>query len=500
MSQAHANRSEGAGEIARGADVTSPLPVFLLSGVVAAAVTIVAAVGPIRDIDSYWHLLVGQEVLAGAPVAEAARGWSFAPVPDAWISTQWLAEVLFARLYQWSGLQALIVYRDVTTMLAIAALAAVTLWRRPARAGTWVFTLAALALSIAVSERSQQLTYVLAPLLGWWAERLLRNYQLPRWWLVLSLVVVWSNFHGGWLLLPLVLSLAGLARMVDQGWRDLAAYRAWLLAALSFGAACVSPSGVGNAFAAARFAQATSGINEWHAARPWDWQAVPFLLVVLVVLISWILGRSRPSRGEVLLVLAITAFGLMAWRNLTPTALVLAPLTTGILARALGEPDPSPPGTRTPLARSAFALALLGAVFGIVLAFRQAPVVPGDIPQRLLSVVREVNSPQRVLNTYNISGPLLWFGGPPPHVLVGIDGRADRYGSEYIDEYQAGLINARPGWEKLFDQLKPTCALLRTDEALSGVLVAQRDWIEVGREGDYVLLRAPTTTGFPAHA
>ena len=73
-----------------------PVPFLALAAVVLLLVPLRAAVGPIRDIDLYWHLLVGQDILAGTSVVSAGHGWSFAPVPDTWVSTQWLAEIVFA--------------------------------------------------------------------------------------------------------------------------------------------------------------------------------------------------------------------------------------------------------------------------------------------------------------------------------------------------------------------------------------------------------------------
>ena len=476
-----------------------PLPYLLLAGAAALLVPIRAATGPIRDIDVYWHLLVGREILSGIPVSAAGRGWSFAPVPDTWVSTQWLAEALLARIELWGGLDALIVYRVVTASVALGVLAAVTLVHRPVRAGAWVFAFAAAQLSIVVQERSQMLTFILAPLVGRWCDRVLREGRLPRWWVVLPLVIVWSNFHGGWVLLPLFLGVTAVARLIDRGWRDPVPYRALALSGLSVAAACVSPSGVGNAVAAARFSQATAIVGEWQPVRLWDGQALPFAVVILIVVLAWTFGRVRPTRGEAVLAVSLMVFGVMAWRNVTPATLILAPIATGILARALGETDPRPAGARPALRRTAVALALAGAVAGLVLAGRQSPIVPDDGALRLLATIKAVPTQQRVLDSYNLSGALLWFGGPPPHVVVGIDGRADRYGSDYALAYQDGLIGARPGWEKLFDQLRPTCALLYDTEALSSVLVTERHWVEVGRAGHVVLLRAPDATGWPAH-
>jgi len=197
-------------------------------------------------------------------------------------------------------------------------------------------------------------------------------------------------------------------------------------------------------------------------------------------------------------VLGLLTFSVLAWRNLTPALLMLAPILTGTLARALGEPDPTPAGAPRPrLARTSAVVVALGLVASLVMAAAQNPVVDPQMPRGLLAKVAATSSPQRVLNTYNVAGPLLWFGGRPPHVTVGIDGRSDRYGSEYATSYQDGLVQARPGWQVLFDQLHPTAALLGGAEALGPVLVAERGWVEVGREHGWVLLRAPDAPGWP---
>jgi hypothetical protein len=473
-----------------------PVPWLALAAVAGLLIPLRGAIGPIRDIDVYWHLLVGQEILAGTPVTEAGQGWSFAPVADTWVSAQWLSELGFASLEKAGGLQALLVFRVVSLVAALVVLALVTLVRRPVRPGVLAFTLGALMLSITVQERSQQVTFVLAPLVGWWAERLWRDGRLPRWWVVLPLVAVWSNVHGGWVILPMALVLASLARVLDRGWRDRAAWWAVALAAGCFVAACVSPSGVANAVAVLRFSSSTALILEWQPVTFWDWSAIALVPMVVVVVLAWARGRVRPSWGEILIVVVLVAFATMAWRNLAPATLMLAPFVVGILARAFGEADPVLDGARPPLVRTAWAAGAVGLVVALVLAWTQTPVVDPDLPGSLLARLKATTAPQRVLDTYNVSGPLLWLAGPPPHVVVGIDGRADRYGGDYLRRYQNVLLAARPGWQDLVDELRPTSALLLIDQGLSSALVAQRGWVEVAREGDYVLLRAPGAPGW----
>jgi hypothetical protein len=489
-------RGSAASELSADSPAASrPVPWLLLAGVVALLLPLRGGIGPIRDInDLYWHILYGQEILGGTPVVDAGHGWSFAPVADTWVSTQWLAEVLFGKLEALGGLQAMLVYRAVMDVATLALLAAVTVVRRPTRAGVWLFTLGALAVTFTVQERSQQVTFLLAPLVGWWAHRLWREGRLPQWWIVLPLTVVWANMHGGWVILPATLGLAAVARLLDHGWRDRVGALGIVIAAAAGAASCISPSGFDNALAMVRFSSSTVLITEWQAVTPWNLAAAPLVLLTVTAVIAWARGVVRPSRGELLLVLALVLFGLVAWRDVTPAVLLLCPVVTGTVARAMGEADPTTERPR--LARTALALGVLGAVIALTLSMRQDPVTDPAVPTHLIDQIAATSADQRVLNTFNLSGPVLWFGGRPPKVTVAVDGRADRYGGDFINRYNNTLF-ARPGWEQQVDQLDPTAALLRTDEALAGVLVAQRGWVEVGTEGEYVLLHAPDAPGWP---
>jgi hypothetical protein len=474
----------------------SRLPWVLVAGITVAATAISVAPGRIRDIDLYWHLIVGDQIRAGTPIAEAGHGWTFAPgVADTWVSSQWLAEVVLSWLNSVGGFHALVLYRVVTVLAALAVLAAVTLRGRPIRAAVVPYALGGIALASTSQERSQQLTYVLAPLVGWWAERLLRDGRLPRWWVVLPLTVVWANFHGGWILLPFILVVVAVARWCDHGWRDRAAPRALLLAAGCGLAAMVSPLGPANAVTAITFSRAASEhIVEWDRVKPWSDQGWQLAAVLLVVIVCWAWGRTRPARGELVLVLALVAFGFLAYRDITPAILILAPVLVGVIDRARPQWRDDPP--RPAYARVSWAIAVLGAAVAVVVA-----LLPGtDLHQgrgvAVMQVIANHHGPVRVLNAYNAAGPLLWFGGGPGHVQVGIDGRTDMYGAAYIDSYLDTLVAARPGWQALFDRLDPDVALLYGNDALVSALKSERDWRQVYYDDGFVLLVPPDATGW----
>jgi hypothetical protein len=465
-----------------------------------------AAIGPIRDLDIYWHVLLGRELRAGVPVASAGQGWTFAPVSDTWRSTQWLGERAAAWLDAAWGLGAFPVYRVVLVAAALGMLAAVTLRRRPLRAAAWPFLAGAVMLAGTAQERTQQVTFVLAPLVGWWALRVVRDAQAPRWWVLLPVVTVWAAVHGGWVLVPVTLGLAAASRWLDHGWRDPVARHVAVLAVASVAAACVSPSGVDNVLGVLRISRAAAQIAEWGRVTPWDLSALPLVALTLGLVIAWASGLVRPTRGELVLTLTLVGFGFAAWRNLAPAVLVLAPIATAILARACGDADPTTPDATTPdadvarTARSvrwmAWALVSVCALAALSLAVRPASVVDPALPQRLVAEIAATTADQRVLNDYDVAGITLLQGGPP-HVRVGIDGRSDLYGADYIHAYQSEMIAGVPGWQEQVARLDPTCALLLRSEPLSELLVAARQWTVVDTEGAYVLLRSPGAPGWP---
>ena len=428
-------------------------PWALLAAITTAAVTIAAAFGPIRDIDLFWHLLAGDAIRTGTPIREAGRGWSFAStVPDTWVSSQWLAELLLSWIHDLGGFPALVAYRVVTTALALLVLTLVCLRRRPAVAGAIPFTIAALALAGTTQERSQQLTFILAPLVGWWAERLWREGRLPRWYVVLPLTIGWANFHGGWVILPLALGLAAVARWVDNGWRDRVAPKAVALAIGCFLASMISPLGPANSIAAFTFSKATAQIAEWKQVEFWNPQALSLIGLLLITVVAWALGRTRPRIGELILTFGLVGFGFLAYRDITPAVLMLAPVVTGVITRAL--PDcrasfgsdhvPAPrrrwarQGTR--LGRTSLAIGAAAMIVGLAFAFGSSSIAPADAPMKLYQRVAEHPGPVKVLNTYNLAGPLLFYGGRPPHVQVGIDGRTEHYGADYIQQYNDVLF------------------------------------------------------------
>lgn len=455
---------------------------------------IAATIGPLRDIDLYWHIRLGEELLDGVSIYNAGRDWSFAPVEYAWVSTQWITELIFAGLYNLAGFEGLILFRTVTTMLTILTLSLVIFRQTRVWAALVVLPLPILTLLIFAQERPQQVSFVILPIVGYWWLRAVRDGVAPRWWVLLPLAAFWANSHGLWVMLPIALALAFLGRLLDHGRTDPALRPLAIGTIVSVIGGAITPVGPLNLLAPIRFAGTTSHIKEWEPTNFIYPASYGLSLMLLIAVIAWGRGRVRPPRSEVLFTVAIALFAASASRNICAAVLLLAPVIAWRLSTSFAgpKPRPIPDGLRTVVKPYALAASTLAVIMAGVVVAISVPLPAGSAPTGLIGEIANNPAQTRVLNSYNAGGLVLWFARPDvseAFVQVGIDGRADRYGAAYIQEYLA-MQRGTPGWERTVARLEPDVALLADDEALVPLLQSQ-GWQVMGREANYVLLTPP---------
>jgi hypothetical protein len=284
------------------------------------------------------------------------------------------------------------------------------------------------------------------------------------------------------------MALAFVGRLLNRGIGDpkRVPMAAALLASLIGG--CITPLGPSGLLLAAQIQDSASDlINEWAPTTLFGWPG--YVLLVVAALALYLLGRvQRTTRAELLYVLAIGSFGLMAERNVTPAVLLLAPLLASLIARALGERAnvSVSPRERKRLTVAAFVTATVGIlVVGITIGLRdQGP--PDSLPVALASRLADEPGAIRLLNDYNWSGIALFYGGDG--VQVGADGRADYYGSEYLSRYQDAVVFGHDV-RSLVEDLEPTHALVPSDSATAAIL-EDDGWSVVASDEDHVLLVA----------
>src|SRR5882757_6713555 len=195
--------------VAHASEEASPLrgllPLWV--GVFIYALFIVAGNRLLIDPDTMWQVTVGQWILDHRMVPETDV-YSFTMRGQPWISTQWLAQVAYARAYALAGWTGPVVLA-AACIAATFALFTRFLARHLSESTTLVFVAAALALT---APHLLARPHVLAlPVMMAWVGGLVQAADrrgAPSFWL-LPLMALWANLRGGFVLgLALVAPIA----------------------------------------------------------------------------------------------------------------------------------------------------------------------------------------------------------------------------------------------------------------------------------------------------
>ena len=462
-----------------------------LLAIAACGAALVRASGPMHDVDAYWHVRLGQQILDGTPIAKAGDSWSYAPLADHWTTSQWLAEVVMGEAQRLMGWQGLLVLRLLFTLLLLGGLWRLTLRDRPSRVGVPVFVVAVLGIAVFIEERPQLVSWVLLTVAVGWVVELRAGRAGPRWWTVALLGLVWANVHGLWILLPALLGVAAVCRAVENGVHDRLARRSLLLAGVAAVAGCLTPLGPRGLWLALSLRQsAKSVIVEWAPTTATSAYSLALVALLLVVVLAWARSAERVRGGELVYVGFVALFGFLAFRDVPPAIVMISPVAVDALGR-LVRPRADSVGAQEGRVLNAVAVFMAFAAL-LLSAARLAtvdPLNPDNTPRRIAAYLADQHRPLKVLNHYNVSGALIAFGGPD--IKLAVDGRADRYGPTYLSDYLS-MMNVGPHWQRTFDRLRPDVVVTSKDAPIVQVL-EDRGWTQRMRDGDFVLLLPPGT-------
>ena len=160
----------------------------------------------LADGDTGWHLRTGEHILAAKRVPTVDL-YSFSKPGQPWYAWEWAADVIFSVIHHYAGLRGLVFLSGLALCLAGITLFRYMLWRGAA-------VQIALVMSILVMEvakihflaRPHLFTFVLIPITLWIIDRDIRNPTRAT-WLLVPIAALWTNLHGGFLILITALFL-----------------------------------------------------------------------------------------------------------------------------------------------------------------------------------------------------------------------------------------------------------------------------------------------------
>jgi hypothetical protein len=333
-----------------------------------------------------------------------------------------------------------------------------------------------------LSERPQLISFVLLAVTvgAWWKTA---GDLKPRWWLV-PLTFIWACSHGLWgvgVLIGLIV-VAGLA--LDRRLDLRTAARLLAIPALSAVAAALTP--VGPRLLLTPFevsSNAAKFVQEWQPTDARNLFAVITLGMIALALLPWIRGTSTRPWWQIALAGAAVVSTLAMFRTVPIGSIIAAPLLASALQEQRGH-QAAPVSRRGTSAW--LGLVAAAAIVAVPIAGALAQQ-PSGWPEGLRPQLAALPARTVVLNDFAAGGWLLWA---EPRLTPVIDLRSEIYSMDYIREYQR-TEDVRPGWQELLARTKARYALLKAEAPLTVALREQLKWTTVGKDADYVLLKAP---------
>ncbi len=460
------------------------------------------------DPDLWWHLRTGQWIVETGHVPHVDP-FSFTRAGQAWVSHEWLSEVVFYELWKRGGAAALIVFSAIITTTGFMLLylrclpgGGSTHWAAAATA------LGAVASAPSWGVRPQMFTFTLASLLLWLVEGGEDRPRLLLW--IPPLFLLWLNLHAGFALGPALLLAYAIGLIIEIAvgntpWRQA---RPILLRVLLLLLACLAlvplnPSGselYRYPFDTLCSPGMRALIGEWRSPDFHEWLYLPFLLLWLLVLTALASSRWRP-KGRVIVPLLLTAFAALdAARHIPIFVLVAIPGIAAALPADGGSRGESSRVSKSPErgapASSRFrplfvaTVLILMAGFALVnwvgLARKQDAREAELFPQKAVSFLRAGNYPQRIFVYYDWGGYAIWKLYPKYRVFV--DGRADLYGDDLLRQSIQTVVGLRTGWRDVLDRWQVEALLVPPSCAVAQALLLDPNWHVAFSDSKAILL------------
>jgi hypothetical protein len=454
------------------------------------ALLVAALFVPLRDFtldpDVWWHIKVGQSILATHhwPTADT---YSFTAPGTPWMAYEWLGETLLAAVHGARGLRGLMAL-DITlgaaTLLALYALA--SLRSRNSKAAFVTCALLLPLIAVSFSLRPQMLGYLFLILTLIILERF-RQGRAGTLWLLPPLFLVWVNTHGSFVVGLFALGVYGVCGLVkircggleSTPWTAAQRLRLSLVFLASLIALAVTPYGT----KVAAYPMEMTFSLPIAVANVQEWQSMPFNLpfgkIFLVLLVAFLLAQVilRPTwqLAELTLFLAGVVAACLHARFLLIFVPFCAPVFAVILSRWI---PPYEPGKDK---YALNALLIIAIVVGLVQFFPSRKQLESQLaerwPVKAVQYLKRHPPPRPMFNNYSYGGYLIYTLDGQNKVFV--DGRADVYeGTGVLADY-GRIAQVASNALLLLRVYKVQSCLIERDEALAALLAASAQWQKI---------------------
>ncbi len=448
----------------------------------------------LMDGDAGVHLRIGDWVLENGRVPTHDL-FGFSKPHGEWLAYEWLAGVIFSIAHSLAGLKGMVLLCGLVLAAVPAVIAMHAAWRG---AQGWVVLLLTLvatnALNIHFLARPHIFTLLLLGLVSWIVEADRREHS-SRLWLILPVVALWANLHGGFFILfPYFAVLTLESRRY-----------AWLGAGAAV-AALANPYGWKLHAHVIEYLRSDWVIRFVDEFKSPSFRAEPmlcFMLLLFAALGCAGLWLTRKRYVDVLLVLMFSYLALTSVRHTTIFMVVIIPLVAEEISRWLKAPLPEFDFRVMTPWTAAFALFI-----AVVPGMAWPTQFPEDLfPVKLVDKHAARLEQARVFTSDQWADYLIYRNYSPgvdgPRQQVFMDARHNYFGPKIGNEF-IHLMNGLPDWKQIINRYRFDAMLLPPDTPLSALLAERPEWQVLDRDPRAVLWvktaadRSPSASLAPA--
>jgi len=425
--------------IANGTNIRSLVRALvpLLAGV--GAYLIFLSIGEIllRDSDTLWQIRIGQWIVENGAMPYTDVH-SFTRLGEPWMSSSWLSQVLYALSYNslgWAG-------PVILTSLAIGATVAIFMYLLdehvdPARS-IFLVTLAVLISATHFLARPHMLAFpFMVAFLG--GLMVAADRRSGPSWLLLPVLALWANLHGGFVLGLALIGPIGLEALWTSEAKDRVALAVrWaLFGVAALAACCATPYGWDTLLGAAKIlslGKLLILIWEWMPTNFGTWTFFEYSLLGLIGL-AFHRGLTL-SVPRIILVLGLTDMALAHARNQEIFAFIVPLVLAKPFAEQLGTllTGTAPAREGQPRSHVVMLAALAITVTGWIttkafVAHHPFSFLQTQMPVAAVEVLQKRNA-ERIFSTSPFGGYLM-----SRDIKAFIDGRAELYGEQFVIDY-----------------------------------------------------------------
>ncbi len=434
------------------------------------------------DPDLWWHVRVGQDILASRHWA-TVDPYSYTVAGNPWMAYEWLGDVVIGTAAKLGGIVGLALLLFLSASAVMLALYAYTTRRAGNCKAGFVVSVILCSLAFATFNlRPQMFGYLFIVLTLIVLDRF-RTGEHRALYVLPPLFLIWINTHGSWVIglgIVLVFFFSGLiefklGNVESRKWNPDERLRLEVIFLLCLAVIPCTP--YGTRLAAYPFTVASS--LPLNVANISEWMPIPFnvgggklfLAVVLAFVLAQLLMPLRLWLHDVILLFGGIVMACLHVRFLMLFVPFAAPILAIVVARWM------PPYDRKKDLFLLNAALMTACVFGMVRYFPSSAdlekIASKSFPVGAVAYLREHPAPQPMYNTYMYGGYLV---GNLPEQKVFIDGRGDLYEDAGIFGEYLEVANLKPGAFAVLRAHNIQSCLLDRKEPLATALGANPAW------------------------